>query len=284
MSRIIIMQGLPASGKSTKAKEIIQEVGNAVRVNRDLLRKMLHFDKWNGHNEAITTLVQRTIVNELLANTQKSVIIDDTNLNPKVLNFWVEYAKTRNLSYEIVAMTTPIEECIHRDWLRQDGVGRDVIINMARKFGLYKWELKDVIVDMDGTLADITHRLHHVQKEPKDWRSFFLAIEWDTLRQDVYEKIMTLSKDNNIVIVSARPEKYREVTKDWLAENGVPYQTLIMRGDGDRRDDAQVKLDILNTYFRRDMIECVFDDRPRVIRMWKENGLKVEDVGEGIEF
>jgi hypothetical protein len=57
-----------------------------------------------------------------------------------------------------------------------------------------------------------------------------------------------------------------------------------MREDGDHRPDDEVKEDILNTHFDKGRIELVIDDRPRVIRMWQRHGLKVLDVGDGVEF
>jgi hypothetical protein len=58
-----------------------------------------------------------------------------------------------------------------------------------------------------------------------------------------------------------------------------------MRRADDMRDDTIVKKQMLDTYFPdTSKIEAVIDDRPPVIRMWRENGLNVIDVGKGIEF
>lgn len=284
MSRLIIMRGLPASGKSTRAKEIVKEFGNVVRINRDSLRKMLHFDTWSGVNEGLTIKAQKALVEEFIANSNRVVIIDDTNLNLGTLESWKQYAKGKEIEFKVITMDTPIAECIKRDKKRENGVGSDVIINMARKTGLYNSVFKDILVDIDGTLADLTHRLHFVEKTPKDWKGFFAAIPDDAPRLDVINKVKKLSKLHNIVLVSARPEAYRAETKAWLKKYKVPYETLIMRPNGDSRPDDEVKQDMLKTYFKKDMIEMVIDDRPRVIRMWQANGLKVEDVGKGVEF
>ena len=32
-----------------------------------------------------------------------------------------------------------------------------------------------VVVDLDGVLADVRHRVHHVERRPKDWAAFFAA-------------------------------------------------------------------------------------------------------------
>lgn len=55
-----------------------------------------------------------------------------------------------------------------------------------------------------------------------------------------------------------------------------------MRREGDMRPDTEVKQSFLDVYFPdKTVINKVYDDRPSVIRMWRENGLDVEDVGKG---
>ncbi|HXG64952.1 MAG TPA: hypothetical protein VNO70_07575 [Blastocatellia bacterium] len=143
---------------------------------------------------------------------------------------------------------------------------------------------KDVIVDIDGTLADVTHRLHHIRGKPKSWQKFFALMPEDKPVQKVIDQVLDLAKEHNIYVVSGRPEDYRGVTADWLRLHQVPYKALYMRKAGDYRPDDVVKQEILDEHFDRENIELVIEDRPRVIRMWKKNGLKVQDVGTGEEF
>jgi tRNA uridine 5-carbamoylmethylation protein Kti12 len=276
------MQGLPASGKTTKAKELIETYGNYVRVNRDLLRKMLHFGKWSGKNEALTILAEKSLVRAFLTN-KINVIVDDTNLG-KSVDMWKELAKEMGVKHEVIKMDTPIEECIERDKNRKETVGFDVIINMARKNGLYNFERPEIICDVDGTLSDLTHRLHFVKTLPKDWKSFFGSLSDDAPRQEVIDEVNALSETHDIIIVSGRPDNYKKETIDWLNRYGVKFKTIIMRKSGDKRPDDEIKEEILNGYFNKSKIALVIDDRPRVIRMWTKNQLKVRDVGGGIEF
>lgn len=282
MPKLIIMCGLPASGKSTEAKKILRESGNTIRLNKDLLRTMLHFDKWNGKNEEITNAAQGVLAQFFLEKGM-NVIIDDTNLNPSVLAKWKNFWPNT----EVVDLTdVNMYDCILRDSGRRPGeVGKEVIINMARKFGLYNHFRKDIICDIDGTLCDISDRLHLVKSNAKkDWAAFFRNIPFDKPRMEIIEKVQELSKSYNIVLVSGRPEDYKAQTIEWMKTYGVPYETLIMRKSGDFRADDIVKQEILDAYFDKSQIELVIDDRPRVIRMWQANGLKVEDVGKGVEF
>lgn len=155
--------------------------------------------------------------------------------------------------------------------------------------GLWKAPEGIVICDIDGTIANIKHRLHFLEdKENKDWKGFFNGVLQDKFRHDVWERVSALANEGySIFLVSARPEQCRQDTHIWLAENdiveGRDYVTLFMRGVSDRRDDTEVKQDILELFQEQKIIK-VFDDRPKVIRMWREHGLDVEDVGEGKEF
>ena len=57
-----MLRGISGSGKSTRAKELMLEHGNLVRINRDLLREMLHFGKWSGKNEGLVVDVEKGLV------------------------------------------------------------------------------------------------------------------------------------------------------------------------------------------------------------------------------
>ena len=283
MSKLILMQGLPASGKSTRAEQIMKESGNAVRLNRDLLRTMLHFDKWSGKNEGMTKDAERILAKEFLLEN-KVVIIDDTNLNPGTIESWKQLAKEFGASFEIQKVHTDFYECIGLDMFRPNSVGVDVIAQMARRYNLYPWNKAEVIVDIDGTLSDLTHRLHFSKEPTKDWDKFFELVKDDSPRQEIIDQVKELSHTYNIILVSGRPERCRQATLDWMNRHGVPVRLLFMRQDHDKRPDTEVKQDILNKYFRKDLIKLVIDDRPSVIRMWRENGLEVMDVGTGEEF
>lgn len=282
-NKLIIMRGLPASGKSTKAKELVtSKKSNTIRLNKDLLRTMLHCDKWSGKNEEITTAAQG-ILAQFFLEKGMNVIIDDTNLNPGVFEKWKGFWP----EVEVVDLTrVNMYDCILRDSGRRPGeVGKEVIINMARRYGLYPRHRKDVICDIDGTLCDISDRLHLVKSNAKkDWLAFFRNIPFDKPRKEIIERVQELSKTYNVVLVSGRPEDYKAQTIEWLKTYGVPYETLIMRRSGDFRPDDIVKKEILDAYFDKSQIELVIDDRPRVIRMWQAEGLRVEDVGKGVEF
>lgn len=296
MSKLILMRGLPASGKSTICQGRMLADGNTVRINKDLLRKMLHFNKFNHVNEKVTHETAKELAKVLLK--KNNVIIDDTNLNPKVMSEWKALAKAENVKFEVMDLTsTTVEECCERDLGREDSVGAAVIKNMALKYGLTKFEPNSIVLcDIDGTISDPTARLHYV-KEPedeeekktwtKDWKSFFMEMENDPVRELTQNLLMRFhTEGKKIIFMSARPEMYKEITLRWLSKNFLTFAyTLIMRPTGDKRPDTEVKKEMFNTYFKdKSVIHAVIDDRPSIIRVWQEMGLNVLDVGNGKEF
>lgn len=292
MPKLILLKGLPGSGKSTRGRDIVEKSGNTVRINRDLLRTMLHYEKWTGNNEDLTRKASRHLA-KLFLSAGVNVLIDDTNLNEKTLQSWKGLAKELNVKFDCVDLTdVSVEECVKRDSLREKRVGPHVIRQMALQHLDYLKGENVVVSDLDGTICDITHRLHFVKGLPegqkKDWKGFFDAIPSDKMRLDVVQKIVQTVEENNakLILVSARPENYRLQTELWLMNHiEIPrYEVLIMRSAGDRRDDTEVKSDIYDKFLKKLNIIKVFDDRPRVIRAWREKGLEVEDVGNGEEF
>lgn len=290
MAKLILMQGLPASGKSTKAAELLKEYGNAVRLNRDLLRTMLHCDVWSGPREKLTRDAVRMLAMRFLTHkTVGVVIVDDTNLRTGTVAMWEQLAGECDASCEIVRMGTPMEECLRRDALREKPVGRHVIVGMALQHGLYPAPAKGIVLcDIDGTIADCTHRRHFVQKEPKNWQEFFDAMTGDSVRRDILRQVNELyAAGHHVLFVSGRPETHRHETEGWLHwQCDLKQPIVFMRRAGDHRSDVEVKQEMLDTYFhQREWITHVFDDRPSVINgVWRPAGLNVIDCGDGTEF
>lgn len=285
MAHLKMLSGLPASGKTTRAEEIVS-LGNWIRVSRDSLRPMLHFGKFSNRNESLTIEAEIIIAGEMLRRGI-NVVVDDTNLGSKHVEMWRGVAGLTESKFSIEQIKTPYDECIVRDTDRENSVGADVIMRMAMEYFLVPPEDFGegiILCDIDGTLADISHRLHHVEKEPKDWKSFFSEIGGDSLRLDTASIIRQFeSAGYSVIFVTARPEDYREATRNFLTEYGF-FSPLFMRRSGDKREDSVVKLDMYNRYFKQYPVHKVIDDRPKVIRMWREQGLEVIDVGDDIEF
>lgn len=287
--KLKLLKGLPGSGKSTLAEKYVKD--GWVRVNKDLIREMLHFGKFSNMNEKLVNDVERAIAIEALANG-KSVVVDDTNLGERHAQSWKDLAEKAGAAFEIEELKTDFVDCIVRDIERGLAggrtVGSHVIIRMAMQYGYYKAPKGYVLCDLDGTIANIDHRLQYGKGETKDWEKFFSLIPNDTPREEVIAQLYEYADQGyTIILVSARPERYRGLTVAWLAKYlQLPYFNLIMRGDHDKRPDTMVKADMLKLWTPAELkkIHMIIDDRPSVIRMWRELGFTVTDVGHGVEF
>lgn len=286
MTKVVMMKGLPASGKTTKSQEYLA-YGNFVRLNRDDLRESLFKGlDWSGKREKIVMRVQYEMAKAAL-DQGYSIVIDDTNLTKYHHDRWKLLADDYQGSFVVDEVKTDYEECIRRDRLRHvKRVGDHVITQMALENDMLPF--RDIIIcDIDGTIADLTHRLHYVKGDTKDWDSFFANVWQDSFRDDIWNKVILDSQkhDAEIIFVSGRSDKTREDTRGWIAQE-VGYEDfkLIMRQSWDRRDDTVVKREMYDKYLSRMRVVRVYDDRPRVIRMWRDLGLDVVDVGTGEEF
>lgn len=143
-------------------------------------------------------------------------------------------------------------------------------------------KMRCYIFDIDGTLADCSHRLHHITGEKKDWRAFFSACHDDAPISHILELAHALSARAPIICVSGRSNEVRGKTKRWLGEQFVVCQQLYMRKAGDHRPDDIVKAEML-TQVLADGWEpiMVFDDRDRVVKMWRDKGIPCCQVAPG---
>src|SRR5712691_6630807 len=98
------------------------------------------------------------------------------------------------------------------------------------------------IFDIDGTLADITHRLHFIQETPKNWDAFFAACVDDPPIKHVCDLAETLSDHGKhcLVFISGRSDQIRDQTVEWIEQYIEFTPTLYMRKIGDYRADHVV--------------------------------------------
>lgn len=130
-----------------------------------------------------------------------------------------------------------------------------------------------VIFDIDGTLADISERVHHVRKTPKDWDALFGGMAQDKAIRSVVRLCNLLHAAGlRIILCSGRHEGLRAETARWLARQAVNYHELRLRREGDFRSDVVVKREMLRGLDKRRVL-FVVEDRTRVVEMWRAEGL-----------
>lgn len=139
-----------------------------------------------------------------------------------------------------------------------------------------------ILCDIDGTLSDTTHRRHFIEGDEKDWDAFFDAADKDPAIEPVCGMVRELIAGGaTVIFVTGRPVRTRGATEVWLMKNDLAG-TLIMRADGDRRPDTDVKRDTLQA-LRASGInpDIAIEDRKRVVEMYRAEGLICLQCAEG---
>ena len=297
--KVIILVGLPASGKSTWCTEYLRKHPDTVKVGRDGFRYMLtEQGKCEPKIEQmINELVENTIIQSL--KRRLNVIVDNTHLKASHINEIIKLVEYQaDIQFQV--FNVPPKVCIERDKLRERSVGEDAINNMAKDWKVimdsflfqdtkkkpiwkqpkiqYKFESNlptAVIFDIDGNIADMHNR------EPYDWDK----VDRDKPIQIVIEQIkFHRAAGRKIIIVSGRDASCKEITEDWLKFYGVEYDEIHMREKGSWEKDTAVKKRIYNEYIEpRYNILCVYDDRLSVVKMWNKLGLFTFCTNQGLQ-
>lgn len=132
------------------------------------------------------------------------------------------------------------------------------------------------VLDLDGVLADVRHRLRCLERSPKDWERFFAGIPADPpLAVGVALLTDLVERGHEIVYLTGRPERTRTATAEWLSRQGLPQGPVLMRRDDDHRPAAQVKLGLLRRALSVPTVAVVVDDDPNVCSALRAAGWPV---------
>lgn len=141
---------------------------------------------------------------------------------------------------------------------------------------------KAVIFDVDGTIANNDHRRVWVQNKPKNWKAYNATMADDKPIDNIIHIAQILCQHYQIIIVTARSDDHKQTTIDWLEKHMVPHTAIYFRKEKDYRDDTIVKSEILDQLLEDGYNPVmVFDDRTKVVNMWRERGLQCLQVAEG---
>lgn len=159
--------------------------------------------------------------------------------------------------------------------------------------------IKNVIFDLDGTLALCDHRRHHVTGDFKNWDAFFAECDKDTVNEPIARlfRFYRGSPDHRVWILSGRSGSVdtRYKTVEWLLNNDVltdemvgrhigetGFNPFIMRQHGDKRPDVEVKREMVQRLgLTPENTEIVFDDRNCMVNAWRLWGFQCCQVAEG---
>lgn len=307
MIKVEMLVGIPGSGKSTYAKQIIaKDPNNWVRVNNDDLRAMMNGSVWSRDYEKIITDARNYLIRDALKRG-KNVIIDNLNINRRHFDDVCKIAKSVNVDAQVFekAFYEDLEVLMERN-AKREGAARvpdDVVKKWfkdsgGKQFKFFKPRVEiykkskgsatafappekvegapeAVLCDLDGTLALIHGR------RPHDASNCDIK---DLPNVPVIETVMAHHKAGRyIIFCSGREDKYRPETERFIAMHckGLPYQ-LHMRKTHDFRKDAIIKEEIYQGEIEGKFnVLCVLDDRDQVVEFWRAKGLTCFQVAEG---
>lgn len=311
MPTLTVTVGLPGCGKSYWAKnEIAKARSKTVNINRDDIRaSMVGGDiesyKYKKDNERYITDQQ---LNMALDSVQRNwnIIISDTNLNPTVFEMWKNFAKEHKYTFKVQNFFTEfvkasqkevpheffhmmdfMHRCKEWDLKRLKSVGTEVIDTMMDNYYYDTIEFpvlhdhdgfRYIIVDIDGTIA---HMEGH--RGPFDEEKVLLDDPDNTVMNSIRAEL-AYDPLVKIIVMSGRHETCREDTEEWLRIHNFPYHYIFMRGADDNRGDDIVKYELYmkHVFGTGKRVVKVYDDRDRVVHMWRKLlGLKVYQVAPG---
>lgn len=130
------------------------------------------------------------------------------------------------------------------------------------------------VVDIDGTIADLSHRLDFIKTKPKNWPAFEKGCSKDVPITPVIRLANDLfSAGHQVIYCSGRSSKARERTETWLKEHNVLYTALLMREEGDYRRDDIVKQELHEQIWAKWGVPVLYiDDRNQVVDMIRDRG------------
>lgn len=289
--QIIITVGVPASGKTTWAKNFVAENPSYVKIERDDFRYgMKDISIGDKKFENFITELQYKAIHTAL-NNKYNVIISDTNCNLKYLKVLLEEFKYK-ADITLKFFDTSLEVCVARDSWRERSVGEEIINRMWKgyqdvinEFSTWQFPRQEfiysptpfddslencIIVDLDGTLAHSNGKRGYY-----DWKN----VGMDDVDLDVWEMIeASFEYGHKLIFLTGRSKECYGETRDWLFQKvnlvASKYQ-LLMRESKDFRPSTVVKKELYENFIK-DKYNVIFaiDDKEDICEMWRSLGIK----------
>lgn len=305
--KIILTRGIQGSGKSTWARKWIEEDPiNRVRINNDDIRNMLG-KYWVTEREPLVSEIKQNIVTNAMQRGY-DIVIDNMNLNPKEIKLWENIVNENNnfisknniqtalvqWKYEIEFKDffIPLEECIRRDAMRPNPIGEKVIRDTWRRYKhfiqtseveryvnnlkRYEGKPKCIVIDMDSTVC------FNMSKRPWFGEGAAEGMINDVPNTGVCDVIRQLQEEYLIVVATGRDTSQEEVTKQWLAKQGINVDEYFFRTNGDYRKGVEVKKEEITSILEKYDIVAIFEDCEPIVQMYRDMGLTVLQPNSGL--
>jgi hypothetical protein len=131
------------------------------------------------------------------------------------------------------------------------------------------------VLDIDGVLADVSSRLHHLQRRPKDWSAFFAGMADDPVLAPGFALAWQFADEHDIVYLTGRPAAFAGLTREWLRRHGFPDAPVVHRRDGDRRPASITKSALLRALMEHARVHVAVDDDETVCTAYRRLGVTV---------
>lgn len=304
--KIILTRGIQGSGKSTWARKWVEENPKTrIRFNNDDVRNMLG-PYWIPERETLVSEIKKqTVLNAMRLNYD--IVIDNMNLNPKEVKYWEDIVKNYNelinttisgdsvkYEYEIEFKDffIPLEECIRRDAMRPNPIGEKVIRDTWRRYKhfiqtseveryvnnlkRYEGKPKCIVIDMDSTVC------FNMSKRPWFGEGAAEGMINDVPNTGVCDIIRQLQEEYLIVVATGRDTSQEEVTKQWLAKQGINVDEYFFRTNGDYRKGVEIKKEEITSILEKYDIVAIFEDCEPIVQMYRDMGLTVLQPNSGL--
>lgn len=306
--KLIILVGASGSGKSTWAKDNQDE--NTIIVGRDKIRELLsgytesnineyyHRKDLNKLEKIVTQYIDNSI--SFFLRQGKNIIVDNTHLKKSYIDeynkydcdkeikvFWADFKTLlerqnnrirkvdksiiKNQYNQIQVLLTEIRKIHVNEDLIQQG---ELIFTLDYPFKTTHKKVtqnkklnKAIICDIDGCLAKMKDR------SPYDWS----RVGEDEVQEHIRNLVnLYYLKGYKVFIFTGRDGSCYNLTKSWLHNNGILFDYLYSRKEGDQRKDSIIKEELFRNHVLDEFyVELVIDDRVSVKQMWVELGLNV---------
>lgn len=146
--------------------------------------------------------------------------------------------------------------------------------------------MKNIIIcDIDGTLCTDEHRnhiLHEGERNDEAWRKYFDLCDKDPPVQAVIQLVTCMAYcGHEVHLFTARIERTRKKTIDWLARHNVPYSSITFRPEDSRVQDNILKTAWADKLGGPEKVLFILEDRQRVVDAWRLAGYTCFQVARG---
>ena len=253
---------------------------------------------WVTSRENLVSSIKKNMAEEAI-NRGYDIVVDNMNLNPKEILFWKDMVKMANMDpdgyqYEIEFKDffIPLEECIRRDAMRPNPIGEKVIRETWKRYKhfiqtseveryvnnlkRYEGKPKCIVIDMDSTVC------FNMSKRPWYGEGAAEGMVNDVPNTGVCDIIRQLQEQYLIVVATGRDTSQEEVTKQWLARQGINVDEYFFRTNGDYRKGVEIKKEEITSILEKYDIVAIFEDCEPIVQMYRDMGLTVLQPNKGL--